>query len=401
MTIKKETIILLVKFIPYPTFDGGAFRNRAWIEFLSKYFHVIVIGYWNKKYGDIYINSINSKQVSLKGEYYKTNLIDKIFRFLFCIFYNQSYLLKKYISKKLQIQINKVISETKPRFILCSELALMQYRDNIPHDVPVFYDAHNLEYKFLERMSNYINSLKKIIIRHESKLVKRFEFRSAKNADKIFFTTSSDRNELVKAANIPSIKTKVVPNSFPDKGGLDINKLSSQASLVFTGNLSWPPNTQGILHFLKNILPRLQSSIPDVCVNLVGSNVSRRILNFESKLPVKVYGELSEEDKDNIIKKSWIGIAPVYFGSGSRIKIIEYWSYGKTVVSTELGSEGLRLPNGTKIVNTDEEFTLKLKDILLNKDKIISFGQENYIFYKRYYSTEKIYEDSLHHTLAT
>ena len=47
-----EKAIVLTKFIPAPAFSGGAIRSRAWIRFLSKYYDIIVIGYWDKKFGN-------------------------------------------------------------------------------------------------------------------------------------------------------------------------------------------------------------------------------------------------------------------------------------------------------------------------------------------------------------
>lgn len=40
--------VVITKFIPAPAFSGGAIRSRAWIRFLSKYYDIILLGYWDK-----------------------------------------------------------------------------------------------------------------------------------------------------------------------------------------------------------------------------------------------------------------------------------------------------------------------------------------------------------------
>jgi glycosyltransferase involved in cell wall biosynthesis len=44
---------------------------------------------------------------------------------------------------------------------------------------------------------------------------------------------------------------------------------------------------------------------------------------------------------------------PIFYGSGTRIKIIEAAAYARAIVSTTLGAEGLVFENGTELVLRD------------------------------------------------
>src|SRR6202171_4949206 len=42
--------------------------------------------------------------------------------------------------------------------------------------------------------------------------------------------------------------------------------------LAFVGNIGFAPNTDGVIHFVRDILPRIRARIPDVHFSIVGSN---------------------------------------------------------------------------------------------------------------------------------
>ena len=54
--MKKKEIIILTKFIPAPAYSGGAKRNLSWIKFLSKYYKIHLIGFYDKQFGNKMIN---------------------------------------------------------------------------------------------------------------------------------------------------------------------------------------------------------------------------------------------------------------------------------------------------------------------------------------------------------
>jgi glycosyltransferase involved in cell wall biosynthesis len=60
------------------------------------------------------------------------------------------------------------------------------------------------------------------------------------------------------------------------------------------------------------------------------------------------------DDLNTLYGKTQIVCCPIRTGGGTRIKIIEAASYGKPVVSTRVGAEGLEFEDGTEILLRDE-----------------------------------------------
>ena len=63
----KKKILFITKFVPAPAYGGGLKRNSAWIKFLSKYYKVDVIGYWNKDFGNSKIKELKQYTNNIYG----------------------------------------------------------------------------------------------------------------------------------------------------------------------------------------------------------------------------------------------------------------------------------------------------------------------------------------------
>lgn len=399
--MKKPTILFISKFIPAPAFDGGALRNKAWLEFLSKRYHVILIGFWNKKYGATQLSDLSYNNIKIHGIPFKMYLLKKIYLLFKLLFLNKSFLLNQYYDNKLNEKIIKIIATKKIKFVFCSELATMQYVDVLNENIPIYFDDHNVEFKLIKRISANKKGLQKIILHKESELIKSFENKCVNRASKTFVVSQVDKETMSRNFNIKKDKLMVINNVFDDHGGFKQGILNDTPKLIFVGNLSWMPNKDGLFHFLTNIFPKIIEKVPNAKLDILGSNLPQSIIEKSKQLPVNLLAEISDEDKKNAIDSAWVGIVPLYFASGSRIKILEFWSHGKCVVTTDMGLEGLPCPSGTLLVDSDKEFVNKLIAVLKHKEKLQSFGFSNYSSFKQHYFKKNVYEDTLYNTFST
>jgi len=78
------------------------------------------------------------------------------------------------------------------------------------------------------------------------------------------------------------------------------------------------------------------------------------------------------ENVAELLNASDIAIAPLLHGSGTRLKILEYFSCGLPVVSTTVGVEGLDIKSQVNVLIEDDmnEFALKVTKLL--KDRALS-----------------------------
>lgn len=395
-----EKAIVLTKFIPAPAFSGGAIRSRAWIRFLSRYYDLIVIGYWDKKFGNTRVDELREYVNEIFGFDFVRTKTTLIHTGITALMKNQAVVLQQYYSTDIQNKIDDILRKQDIKMIFCEELSTMQYVKNV-NDIPVVFDDHNIEYELQERAAkSSVIYLRPIMVR-EAQCVKRFETFAWKKAKVSYFVSERDRK--IAFQNSPNGKFAVVENTFSSKDILNkrSNEWFKKPTCVFVGNLSWKPNHHGLVHFFENIYPKVKAIMPDFELLLLGSSVPDDLREYANRTGTKIIENIEEEAKIDILSRCWLTLVPVYFGSGTRIKILEYWAHAKTVLSTTIGAEGLHGCKGTVIKDSDEDIINAIVDLLKDKEVLEEYGILNREVYEKYYEEETVYADSLHCSLTT
>jgi len=138
------------------------------------------------------------------------------------------------------------------------------------------------------------------------------------------------------------------PTSLPRPGSPE-----RPPTLLFVGKLDYLPNEDGADHFCTRILPvLLQKSPGPVRVRIVGTNPSDRVMRLISHPGVEVLADVP--DLAPYYADADVVIVPLRAGSGTRIKILEAFSFRRPVVSTSMGAAGLDLTGGEELLIADD-----------------------------------------------
>lgn len=106
-------------------------------------------------------------------------------------------------------------------------------------------------------------------------------------------------------------------------------------TILFMGSYLYKPNQEGINFLINEVMPQLTRKYSDIKLVIIGGKVPAQ----ESWLINP--GTISAEKLPAFVKACKIGVAPIFSGSGTRLKILEYMAAGKPVVATAKASEGL------------------------------------------------------------
>jgi len=100
-----------------------------------------------------------------------------------------------------------------------------------------------------------------------------------------------------------------------------------------------------------NEIASIASYLSDI--NFVIAGAVGTAMNLDN-LPknVNVVGQVSNHEKDILLRASDFALNPIAGGSGLNIKMLEYFSYGLPVITTEFGARGIDIINGTNCVLT-------------------------------------------------
>jgi glycosyltransferase involved in cell wall biosynthesis len=137
------------------------------------------------------------------------------------------------------------------------------------------------------------------------------------------------------------------------------------ADLVFIGSMDWLPNIDGVVYFVREILPQIRRHRPDCTLAIVGRTPTPEVAELARRDPkIQVTGTVP--DIRPYLWGSAVSIVPLRIGGGTRLKVYEAMAAGIPVVSTTIGAEGLITspPENIRIADTPETFAGACLDLL-------------------------------------
>ena len=136
----------------------------------------------------------------------------------------------------------------------------------------------------------------------------------------------------------------VIPNGVDVEACARVQAMPQPDTLIYNGALTYHANFDAVDYFVRDILPLIQTSHPHVKLYVTGSLEGVPLDRLPHNDGVVFTGYL--DDVKQRVAESWVTIAPLRVGGGTRLKILESLALGTPVVATTKGAEGLSLrPN--------------------------------------------------------
>jgi len=208
--------------------------------------------------------------------------------------------------------------------------------------------AHNIEHLVWKRVASITkNPLKKAYLNHLSATLEDYEKNILNQYDGIvpispvdapFFMEHTKKPVLALPTGIHPEKLKLKPGGEPEH------------ALYHIGAMNWMPNEEGIRWFMDQVWPVVHQRLPELKIHLAGREMPPWLQQLQLD-NVLIEGEV--DDAYEFIQSKSILIAPLFSGSGIRIKIIEGMAMGKAVISTSIGAEGINYTHGKNILIAD------------------------------------------------
>ncbi|UGB45001.1 glycosyltransferase [Frateuria edaphi] len=110
--------------------------------------------------------------------------------------------------------------------------------------------------------------------------------------------------------------------------------------ILFVAGFAHPPNVDAAMWLVDEILPRIRQNNPDVALDLVGSNPSDEVKALASD-DVTVHGYVDTARLEEMYARARVVIAPLRFGAGVKLKVLEAMRHGVPLVTTSVGAQGL------------------------------------------------------------
>jgi glycosyltransferase involved in cell wall biosynthesis len=223
--------------------------------------------------------------------------------------------------------------------------------------------------------------------------IRRAETRCLATYDAVCVCSLTDREKLLLRRAAADIH--VIPNSIQLPAMSLAADACAEVRLLFVGTLSYGPNHDGIVWFCREILPMITARSPlPVKLTIVGFDPTPEVRALESVGHITIAGNVDAVAP--FYRHSDIVIAPIRYGGGTRIKILEAMSYQRPVISTSLGAEGIgAIPDAQIIIgDTAEAFAARCLNLIGDQKSRAAIGLAGYHLINEQYS-EQVVSDAI------
>ena len=255
-----------------------------------------------------------------------------------------------------------LIAREKFECAVVDHLAPTAYFPDLPRAI-LF--QHNVETMIWRRhVEHASNALRRWYFQQQADRMFRYERRVCRESGHVVAVSQADAGEmrrLFEVTRVTAIPTGVnieyflPPEARPDH----------VADLVFVGSMDWLPNVDGVLYFVREVLPLIRRQRPETTLAIVGRTPPPQIAELAAADPrITVTGTVP--DIRPYLWGSAVSIVPLRIGGGTRLKIYEAMAAKIPVVSTTIGAEGLTAnpPRDIRLADQPEGFAADCLELL-------------------------------------
>lgn len=257
------------------------------------------------------------------------------------LFSDRPYQVHYFFQRKARRRIYKIASDFNPDHIYCQLIRGAEYVKHI-HHCPKTLDYMDALNKGMERRMRGAKGFRKLFMRAESKRLVAYENLIFDYFEHHSIISAQDRDLIYHPERN---RIQVIPNGV-DTDFFQPRALAKKFDILFLGNMNYPPNVDGAVHLVEDILPLVKAVIPEVRVLIAGANPHRQVRALKAE-GVEVSGWV--EDVREAYASAKVFVAPMRIGTGLQNKILEALSMELPCITTPLAFSALH-PEAKEVV---------------------------------------------------
>jgi len=236
---------------------------------------------------------------------------------------------------------------------------------------PVFFDLDDIEHikqirwlkQLTSRPTNWLYYL-------QTPALCWGEQRAIRQATRTFICSKRDCVYLTQRWRLPNVT--VVPNAIAIP---ESQFLPPETTLMLLGTYTYTPNIHAADFLIEQVFPKIQQQVPEAKLIIAGRKPES--IRAFAKAPPNVEFTGFVNDLDALYRRSRVACNPISFGGGTRVKMVEAAAYGKPIVATRIGAEGLEMIPDKDFLLRDSatEFAAACVELLKNDDLCDRLGK--------------------------
>ena len=208
------------------------------------------------------------------------------------------------------------------------------------------FAPHNVEHRIAAGNARASRGLRHAFGELEWRKIAREEHRLWRSADLVLAVSELDADAMRAGG---AHRVELCPNGTDRRPKLAPPRRATgePLRLLFIGSGSYRPYEVGLKWFVTEVLPLVAEDLA-VRLDVVGER---------PRHPVEAPGVCYRGRVASVTsyyEQAHALVVPVFEGSGTRLKVVEAMAYGRPVVATGLGAEGLPIEAGTHYLRADD-----------------------------------------------
>lgn len=226
----------------------------------------------------------------------------------------------------------------------------------------VIYHAHNVEYELRAQRHGWITR----------SITRWAEGRVLHRAD---CTLAASERDQTQFRLLYGVQPEVLPNGVVSRRYSGVSAAATAACrttydlgpdlILFMGSYAYPPNREAIDFLVTAVMPRVLADYPSARLAVIGGAIPYQ------RSWLRTPGLLPDGELPAFVRCCAVSAAPVFSGSGTRLKILESLAAGVPVVASRKGAEGLALQPEVEIelAETPGDFASALLALLRDPER--------------------------------
>jgi polysaccharide biosynthesis protein PslH len=209
------------------------------------------------------------------------------------------------------------------------------------------------------------------MLAREARLLEHFETQVAARADASLFVSEAEAalfRARTGASRVHAIENGI-DTAFYDPAGMP----PPEAPLiVFTGQMDYRPNIEGVTWFAQAILPRIRQRHPQASFVIVGRSPPEAVQALARQPGITVTGEVP--DVRIWLARAAVAVAPLKLARGIQNKVLEAMAMARPVVASSAAAEGIDHAGTLRVGADTPAIATAVADLLADPETAAALG---------------------------
>ncbi|MCC6690499.1 MAG: glycosyltransferase [Bacteroidia bacterium] len=365
-------LVVLTSRFPYPLEKGDKLRIYNQIKQLSKTHDIILIATNFSKVNNEHLDEL--KKYCKTIHVFKIGLVHQLINLGRAFISKLPFQVELFYRSSVKNKIHQLIADTKPDAIYCHLIRMAEYVKEIK-EIPKTLDYMDIFSVGMKRRAERSRFIVKQAALIEYKRLEKYEHDIFECFNHKVIISEQDK-ELIPHPD--KNKIHVIENGVDSNIFYPIDK-PKKYDLLFTGNMSYPPNIESAIYVVAEILPQVHRINPKVNLLIAGINPTAAVRMLKSD---KVHVIDNLKNIRDAVAMSRINLAPMLTSIGLQNKILQAMAMKVPNICSSLANNAVKAVNGETILeaNTPEDYAKKIMELLNNPQRAEEIAEKAYLF---------------------